>query len=341
MSNIVLIAGPYRVIIPRDRPAIDYDMLSHRQLLYFVTIVEQGSFSRAAEVLHVAQPALSHHVRNMEQRLGTALLFRTPRGAEPTEAGVILLRHARAVIERIAVAEDEIRGHASDPAGDVRLGLPGTISQILAVPLIRAVHDRYPKIRLRIAEALSGFVLDWMRESRIDLAVLYNKTREHGIATEHVLDEDLVFFGSPVKAATDNLPASGNSVAFRSLVRLPLILPAEGHGLRHLLQEHATTAGLALSTIVDVDSYNNIRALVMAGMGYSILPQNAIAEDVAAARLVAWPIADPHIRRSVHLAHSTDRPMSIAVTAVLEMTRDLLRAQVSDGVWAGARLADD
>ena len=70
-----------------------------RQLRYFVAIVEQGSFSRAAAFLHVSQPALSLHVRNMEADLGTTLLFRTPRGVEPTEAGMILLRHARIVMD--------------------------------------------------------------------------------------------------------------------------------------------------------------------------------------------------------------------------------------------------
>jgi len=200
---------------------------------------------------------------------------------------------------------------------------------------------RYPKIRLRIAEALSGFVLDWMRESRIDLAVLYNEAREHGIATEHLLDEDLVFFGAPHKAQEAGLPEPGAPLPFRALTELHLILPAEGHGLRQLVQAHATAAGLGLETLVDVDSYNNIRALVMAGMGYSILPQNAIAEDLGAGRLASWPIIEPALRRSVHLAHSTDRPMTIAVAAVLDMAREALRTQVRDGIWIGAQLVEE
>src|SRR5690606_260802 len=144
-----------------------------RQLRYFVAIAEQGSFSRAAALLHIAQPALSLHVRNMEFDLGTPLLFRSPKGVVPTEAGEILLRNARIIIDQLAIAEEEIRGHDNDPSGEVRLGLPGTISQILAVPLITAARTRYPKIKLRIAEAMSGFVLEWMRDARIDLAILY------------------------------------------------------------------------------------------------------------------------------------------------------------------------
>ena len=75
-----------------------------RQLRYFIAIVEQGSFSKAAETLNVAQPALSLHVRNMEAELGSALLFRSPQGVVATEAGEILIRHARIVIDQLSIA---------------------------------------------------------------------------------------------------------------------------------------------------------------------------------------------------------------------------------------------
>jgi LysR family nitrogen assimilation transcriptional regulator len=87
--------------------------LDLRQLRYFVAIVEQGSFSRAAQVLNVAQPALSAHVRNMEADLGTNLLFRSAQGVMPTEAGTTLLRNARLVIEQVAAAEAEVRSARS------------------------------------------------------------------------------------------------------------------------------------------------------------------------------------------------------------------------------------
>lgn len=313
-------------------------MIDMRQLRYFVAIVERGSFSSAAEFLRVAQPALSLHVRNMESDLGAALLFRTPRGVEPTEAGAILLRHARKILDQITVAREEIRGHDSDPAGDVRLGLPGTISQIFAVPLIQAVHARYPRIRLRIAEAMSGFVQEWLREGRVELAILYGEAREHGIATEHLLDEELHFFGARARAEADGMPMPGEAIAFARILEMPLILPAEGHGLRNLLQRHAAAAGRPLTTIIDVDSYGNIKTLVREGMGYSILPENAIGEELAAGMLRHWRIADPAIRRGVHLAHASDRPLTNAVAAVLDLARETLRDHARAGRWIGARL---
>lgn len=313
-------------------------MMDIRQLRYFVAIAEHGSFSRAAEFLHVAQPALSLHVRNMEAALGTPLLFRSPRGVVPTEAGVILLHHARTVLDQITVAEEEIRGHRNDPAGEVRLGLPGTIAEILAVPLITAVHARYPKIRLRIAEAMSGFVLEWMQEGRIDLAVLYAQAAEHGISTEALLEESLLFFGPPALAARNRLPPAGEPIRFATVTQQPLILPAKGHGLRELLNRQALSAAKQLEPVIEVDSYNNIKSLVIEGLGFSVLPENAIASDAAQGRLLSWPIAAPAIRRTVHLAHSRDRFMTNAVTAVRDLARETLCAQVRDHRWTGTTL---
>lgn len=314
-------------------------MLDIRQLRYFTAIVEHGSFSRAAQVLHVAQPALSLHVRNMESHLGTALLFRTPRGAEPTEAGLILLRHARIILDQITVAEEEIRGHRNDPEGEVRLGVPGTIGQIVAVPLITALHRRHPKIKLRIAEAMSGFILDWMRDERIDLAVLYGQAEEHGITTEWLLQEDLLFFGPAPGLRDEPLPPPGTALPFARVAELPLILPGQGHGLRDLLTRIAKSSGCALNTAIDMESYGNIKSLVSAGLGYSILPEHAIGTEIGTGSLQGWPVTIPRLDRSIHLAHSARRPMTNAVSVVREVLRETLLDLAGNGQWTGARIA--
>lgn len=313
-------------------------MIDLRQLRYFVAIVEHGSFSRAAEFLHVAQPALSLHVRNMETDLGVPLLFRSPRGVVATEAGTILLRHARTVLDQIAVAEEEIRGQHSDPAGEVRLGLPATIGQILAVPLLTQLHLRHPRIRLRIAEAMSGYVQDWLREGRIDLAVLYGEAAEQGITLDPLFDEPLQFFGTPTMLRDAGLPADGAGLPLALVAQNPLILPGKGHGLRDLIDRHAAAAGANVNPVIDVDSYSNIKALVMNGLGFSILPHNAIAEEMAQGLLQSHPVVGPVIRRRVHLAHSTERPLTNAVGVVRRLARDMLCDLARTGRWRGAAL---
>jgi LysR family nitrogen assimilation transcriptional regulator len=311
-----------------------------RQLRYFVAIAEQGSFSRAATQLNIAQPALSLHVRNMEADLGVRLLHRSPKGVEPTEAGAILLRNARIILGQLAITEEEVRGHESDPAGEVRLGLPGTVSEVLSVPLITATHQRYPRIKICIAEAMSGFVLEWMREARIDLAILYRDVSDHGIDTVRLIGEELFLFGPGEDAGQSGLPPPGHEVGFAQAARLPLILPGPSHGLRELLARQAATINIGLNTVIDIDSYGNIKELVRDGFGYSILPANAIAREVQAGELRRWRIIDPAIRRSIHLAYPADRPMTGAVVAIRSLACEVLRDLARTGRWVGAELCD-
>ena len=306
-----------------------------RQLRYFVAIVEQGSFSKAAATLNVAQPALSLHVRNMEADLGTPLLFRSPQGVVATEAGEILLRNARIIIDQFAIVQEEIRGHEAEPSGEVRLGLPGTISQILSVPLIIAARTRYPLIKLRIAEAMSGFITEWIRESRVDIAILYIPVEDKVLTSYPVLTEELCLLGPATPMEDVKTPAFG-PLTLKQVAPLPLILPSSSHGLRELLEREAVANKLPLNTVIDVDSYGNIKELVEKGLGYSILPFNAISREVREGRLRSWRIAKPELKRDVHLVHATDRPMTNAVSAIEALCRETLLQLAATGQWSGA-----
>lgn len=313
-------------------------MLDIRQLRYFIAIADQRSFTRAAETLNVAQPALSLHVRHMEAELGVPLLVRTSRGVEPTEAGMILLHHARTILIQIAVAEEEIRGQASDPAGEVRLGLPATICEVIAVPLIREVHQRHPKIRLRLAEAMSGYVQDWLKEGKLDLAILYNDISDSRITSRKILEEELVLFGSRKLAEDSGLPPDGVSITRDLAFEMPLILPAESHSLRRLLADQALATGRTLSTVFDVDSYTNIKALVEQDLGFSILPRRAIETAVETGQLIFWPVSAPPLLRTIHLSTRKDRARTNAVATVERLTESILTTLVTSGAWIGTRL---
>lgn len=300
-----------------------------RQLRYFVAIVEQGSFSRAAEALRVAQPALSQHMRHMEAELGLPLLHRGPRGAVPTEAGARLLTHARAILDRFAEIPDSVRGADQPVTGDVRIGLPGTVSEILSVPLIERVREEHPGIRLRVAEAMSGYILDWLNRDAVDLAVLYNPAAPKGLVLRHALTEELCLFARAPNGA--DLPEG--PVPLARAAALPLILPALSHGLRDLIEEVAEAEGVPVAPGIEIDSYARIKELAARGHGFGILPRAAVAAEVTAGLFRAWPIGSPPLRRRIYLAHAADRPLSAAAAAVSGLAWDLLGELVRSGAW--------
>lgn len=307
-----------------------------RQLRYFVAIVQCGSISRAALQLNIAQPALSLHIRNMEADLGLPLLFRTTKGVQPTEAGLILLRHARQVLELLEQAGHEIRGRAAEPAGEVRLGLPSSINQTLGVPLVLAARERYPKVTLRIADAMSGYVLDWLRIGRVDLGLLYHAAEQRELRSTGLLTETLVLAG-PVEARSDRPHPPSSSVAFSALAALPLILPSPGNGLRDLIDDAAATQAVRLLSDIDIDAYGAIKQLIGRGLGYSVLPAHAVKHEVEEGRLRAWTI-DPPLTRTVHLVRPLDRPLSQAAEAIAGLCCATLADLVRSGAWPMARM---
>ena len=309
-----------------------------RQLRYFAQVVESGSFSKAATQLHVAQPALSQHVRHMEEELGVSLLHRGTHGVTPTEAGDRLLRHAKRILAEFAEIPDSVRGEAIAPRGEVRFGLPGTVSELLAAPLIEAARDRYPEVRIRVVEAMSGYILDWLKRGDVDLAMIYSTSNPRGLAVHHGLSEEICLFASPRFGGEDDI--EGAAVRLEDAARLPLLVPGPGHGLRELIEEAALSIRVPISPAVEIDSYSQIKKLALRGLGYGILPRMAVQREAEAGIFRVWGIEEPKITRKVYLAYSTERPLLNAPRAVGQLAWDILRQMVRDSIWT-ADLSDE
>ncbi len=195
-----------------------------RQLRYFLGIVEQGSLSRAAEFLHVAQPALTLHLKRLEDELGCQLVERSSRGVIPTEFGHRLAQRAKALLENLNHLRDEVRGMATAPAGTASVGIPTSLGSILTVPLVMATRERFPLVRLRVAEGLSGHMQDWLLAGLVDLAVVFGDAPLPGLVAQAVMREPLAFI-----APRDDTLAAG-----RTTMNLgdALVLPQRTRGKR-------------------------------------------------------------------------------------------------------------
>ncbi len=308
-----------------------------RQLRYFAKVVESGSFSKAANQLHVAQPALSQHVRHLEEELGVVLLHRSSQGVKATEAGERLLAHAKRILADFAEITDSVRGKAVSPRGVVRFGMPGTVGEILAVPLIEAAKQRYPDIRIRVVEAMSGYVLDWLKRGELDLAMIYATSDPRGLVVHHGLSEDICLFAVPKLAAEADLP--GETVTLAAAAQLPLIVPGLGHGLRELIETVAAEQSVDIVPAIEIDSYAQIKKLARRGQGFGILPLTAVSEEAGRGEFQVWRFKAPGITRKVYLSYSAERPLYTAPRAIGQLAWEILRQLVESGTWT-AELAD-
>jgi len=307
------------------------DPMDLRQLRYFSTIVDRGSITGAADALGVAQPALSLHLKNMEAELGTTLLTRGPTGVTPTEAGRLLAARAQIILDEMTRTIDDIRTLEHNPTGTVRIGLPGTIAGLVALPLVEAASRRYPGITLNIQEAMSGFVSNWLTEAQVDIGVLYNASASPGIVSEWLLDEELVFIR---KGPNDG----ANRITLADLDNTPMVLPSAAHGLRTLIDKALTDIGITPRVAVEIDAYASIKSLVIEGYGSSILPLHSVSPEIVSGDLNAVHFTAPGLWRSVHLVTQGKRPATRAQEAVRDLLRDVILNLITRDQWTGARL---
>lgn len=290
-----------------------------RQLQFFVRAIECASISRAAQSLNMAQPSLSQRIRELEDELGVTLLDRFPHGVRATEAGALVADRARAILRLVDTMSSEAKSVGHEPVGEVAIGLPTTAALHLTLPLVEVTRQRYPKIRLRILEGMSGHVQEWLLSGRLDIAVLYAVGPISGLDVEVVTEEDLCLISKP------DPERLGVDLPCRELPRFPLVLPGPGHGLRRAIEAAWRPRGEQLDVVVEVDSLTHLKRLAFEIGVHTILPAAACRDEIAEGRLMARRIVDPPLRRPITLATSTNRPLSVAGKTVHALVRDMLR----------------
>jgi len=298
-----------------------------RQIRYFVGVSEAGSLLKASARLHIAQPALGQQIAALEHSVGARLFDRSSRGVTLTEAGKAFLEHAKVLLADVERARSAVRESSRVPSGDVAIGLPTTVSLIATVPILQACRDQLPQVRIKIIEAYSGFVREWLVSGRLDLALLYGDEADPVLAKEALLDDRLVFVSSAQGATAPR------KMTLSALPRWPLVLPGRDHGLRRIIDDACAPEGIELNVVAEIESLPSVKRAVEAGLGSTILPLGAVADEVAAGRLRASTIESAAMSRRVVCATSVTRPGTAAGAAVLRVVGHVLRQMVEDGRW--------
>lgn len=268
--------------------------LDLKRLRYFRAIAEHGSLSAAARVLNLAQPALSHHVSELESGLGLKLLERRHDGVALTEAGQMLLHHAVDIATRVDLAEAELARLARGAGRKVkvRLAVIGSLAADLTPVLVAALGRDMPEVVLRITEAGTLDSRDLLDRGAADLAV---HLTANGAGDALLATERLYFV---VRSAPDQ---TMDAIAFADLGEKRLILPARGNPLRSFVEQAAARIGVRLDIALEIDGAEPRRQAVLAGLGSTILGAHSVASGDSRSLLIARPIVEPVLFRPIYL----------------------------------------
>lgn len=299
-----------------------------KQLEYFVQVAELGSFSRAAQVLDIAQPALSRQVRALEVELAETLLLRNGRGVLLTEPGRRLFEHGVAILQHVAQAREDMGASRDEPVGRIALGLPPSLSRQLTLPLIDHFRRELPRARLAVVEGLSTHLAEWITSGRIDLGLLHNPEPHSALHITPVLQEPLCLV-SPT--GPDQPGGLAEPLPFRALVDHALVLPERQHVVGTLLETQATLAGLRLNIAWEVSSVPAIVDLVCAGYGHAVLTPSAVQASGRAAQLCARPLVEPSLTSVICLARSATKRPGALLREVTRILAALIRALPQGG----------
>lgn len=306
-----------------------------RQLKSLVTVVETGSVTRAAELLHLAQPAVTRQIRALEHEFGVPLFERTRQGMRPTAAGVSLAERARRALTELDRARAELAPPPGAVRGLVNVGLLESTADLLAEPLMSAVRCDHPGIELRILTAYSGHLQKWLDDGDLDLSLLYNLAPTPSLNVRTIVRENLW-----VVAPSGCGLSAGQPVSMASAAEHPLIMPAPGHALRTLIDRAVTQAQVDIQIAVQTNSMSVQKQLVRGGHGWTILPGVGIAVDIAAGTLSAAPLAEPEVYRSIAIGVPRAGPVTLAARAVADELKRQVQAAAGHSQWLSAQLCE-
>ena len=297
-----------------------------RRLYSFVRVVDAGSITRAADLLHIAQPALSQQMTALESLFGQQLLSRSKQGVEPTEAGRVLYRHARVILRQLEQAQADVEVVGRELAGGVSVGLaPYSTVNALAFPLLSAVRARYPRVLLHINENFGGVLSEALMTGRMDMALLYESGPIRGVDFERLVTEELVV----VAPDGIDLPArADDAVTMADLADVPLLLPGPTHTIRRVVDQAFSQASSAANVVGEVESVPLMARAVRGGLGATVLPRSVARRMIGGSELHQRHLT-PALEVQVSLGTASGQTLSRAAEAVRELLREVLRSYLS------------
>jgi LysR family transcriptional regulator, nitrogen assimilation regulatory protein len=307
--------------------------MQFRQLRYFVRIVEAGSFSRAASIVHVAQPALSQQIAELEERLGVALLQRSARGVRPTAAGEIFYREAAAILRQLDQLPAVVRSDTGQPEGVVNVGFISSLAPIL-LGFLKECREAFPKVVIRVSDGDSLSLENMIAASSVDLAIL------HEVAFTAPMTRIPLYRQRLFVISHEPITTNGAPISLERIAELPLVLPGKAKGRRTLIEQKFEEAKLKPNVVLEADTLMSEMWSVRNGVGCTILPIGDLSNY--GPRAFAKPtLIEPPIHFTCSIAHSADLPLTAAGEAIRDALARFIERNLSEAKIVGAERLDE
>ena len=291
-----------------------------RQLAAFCAVVERRSFSQAAELLGVTQPAVSLQVRALEKRLGTQLLDRSGRRVEPTESGLRLYRGAQKLLTLEEQLLDDVLSEATgDLAGTLSLGASTGPAAIVVPQLLCEFQRLHPAVRVALEVHDTRTVVELVADRRLELGIVGATPRHRAVRVEPVAEDEVVLVCPPAHRF------AGRTIGVDQLSSETLIVMQEGAGVRRVVEDELRRLGVRLRDLdvrLELGLQESVRSAVLAGYGVTFISRTAVEAELAAGTLAEARVEGMDGRREISIAIGTGRAQPRVVQAFVTFARE-------------------
>lgn len=295
--------------------------MSDRRLQVFHAVARMLSFTKAAEVLHMTQPAVTFQIRQLEEQFDTRLFDRAHNKVSLTDAGHLVFEYAERIFEHYSEMDNAIREMTGNFNGSLTIGASTTIAEYMLPALLGDYNQENPDIRLRLRVSNTDGIVSMIENNVIDLGVVEGPVANKNLLVEVCRKDDLVVVVPPEHVLLEKAPAEG--LELKQVLEHPFICREQGSGTREVITEYLQNCGLErnlLKACLELGSPESIKGAIEAGMGVSILSSVSIAKELKLGVLKSIPL-NPPLAREFSFVRQRQKFKVKAMDELLEFAR--------------------
>jgi DNA-binding transcriptional LysR family regulator len=282
------------------------------QLRCFHAVVRNGRFSKAADELHVSQPAVFVQVRALEQFVGFKLLEKLNKEHVPTEGGKLLFEYAEKIFALLDEAMNTVRGLRDLKAGSLRIGAARAVCQYLMPPVISLFQDEYPLLNIHLDEGPSEELLQGVLHNRYEIAIMARVNYPANINVIPFTKDEVLLVVSPKSELLQK-----GSVSFEQLAQEPVICADKGTAMRTVIEKAFEKKGLRPQAIIEATNTEFIKHLVKQNRGYTFISRVSVRKEIRNGELVALPLENDSLYLHVDVIHLRGKILSPVASTFL------------------------
>ncbi|MBT2606327.1 LysR family transcriptional regulator [Bacillus sp. ISL-53] len=286
-------------------------------LKVFVTVIEQKNFSRAGDILNLSQPGVSLHIRNLENELGTKLIYRSPKQVQITEPGKILYRHAKQMLNHYETAKREINEFNNVVSGTMKIGASFTIGEYYLPKVLAEFASQYPMVDIQIIISNSNDVIQGIRSNKLDIGLIEGETDYKDIDVMPFMNDEMI-----VVVPQDHPLSQMDLIEGNMLQNQTWVLREQGSGTRTYSDKLLSSLELNIKKTFIFTSIQGVKEAVMAGLGIALLSRLTVQKELKSNELKTFHLKNERLIRPFSIVKKLDFEASKAMELFLRKVEE-------------------